>query len=285
MDRNIFIASGIVLALCLSACKRNQDPTGMIEKTYAAPGGEVYSETEIYDNSGGNLYRIYYPQNLNAGRPVVVWGNGTGAQPKNYEGIFRHLASWGFVVIDTYSKTTGTGAEILAAAEYIVHENEVAASVFYHKLDVAHVGAVGHSQGATGVINAHTRYPGGSLIKTVVPIALPALKWSDADDKKYSTADITSSLFIMGGGADGLISPVKSNREAFDNTHANLPAAMGIAIGSGHNAILDNGGRHRGYLTAWLRYRLTGDDNARAAFLGEIQENKDWKDVQVKNIQ
>lgn len=272
------LALGITLT---TACKKNEAPTGELEKRYAAMGD--YAAVTNLEITTGTSYSIHYPQPLTGNHPVVVWGNGTGAQPSNYEGIFKHLASWGFVVIDSYSKNTGTGAEILAAAEYLQAENNRAGSPFYQQLDEQHFGAVGHSQGAAGVLNAHTDFSGGSIFRTVVPIALPAPKWTNSEHT-YNTGDLNASLFLMSGGSDGLISPVKSNVEAFDRAPAPVPAVMAIAIATGHNAITENGGKHRGYLTAWLRYQLAGDNEARKAFTEEISQNNSWKEVRTRNL-
>lgn len=267
------------LLLSVSACKKNSEPTGAWEKVFADAGSHAAARMEV----GDRQYRIHYPADLSGNHPVVAWGNGTGAQPKNYEGLFDHLASWGFVVIDSYSKNTGTGAEILASAEYLVAENNNPSGIFYNKIDINRIGAVGHSQGAAGVLNAHTDYAGGSIFKTVVPIALPSPNLTNPEHT-YNTGDVTGSLLLLSGTNDGLISPKKSNRQAFDDAPDNLPAAMAMAVDAGHNAILDNGGKHRGYLTAWLLYRLSGNTDAREAFVSEIAGNDTWTEVRIQNL-
>ncbi|MNC52283.1 hypothetical protein D3C75_1016220 [compost metagenome] len=57
---------------------------------------------------------------------------------------------------------------------------------------------------------------------------------------------------------------------------------MGMAKGAAHTAIEGNGGNHRGYLTAWMRYWLLDDQEAKPAFHGESPEmlnNPNWVDV------
>jgi hypothetical protein len=56
-----------------------------------------------------------------------------------------HLASYGFSVIGTTSRETGSGVEIGDAAHYLVTQAGTAGSVFYGNLDVNRVAAVGHS--------------------------------------------------------------------------------------------------------------------------------------------
>ena len=60
-------------------------------------------------------------------------GNGTDATPDRYDELFTSSSKLGFIVIDSYSKTTGTGKEIVEAIDYLKNENEQANSLFYQK--------------------------------------------------------------------------------------------------------------------------------------------------------
>ncbi len=255
----LWAATSLALALggCGTAPESATFEPGVIEARYAESGPEAVTTSIIGDDAGNDLYKIYHPTDLKAGLPLIVWGNGTGASPATYDALLTHLATWGFVVVDTYVKNTGTGAEILAAAEYMVAESGASDSKFYGKIDASKVGLAGHSQGSTGVINAHTNFEHGSMVKAVVSIALPALKWCDPEDV-YDTSRLSVPFLLLGGTGDGIISPVESNQAAFDGTPKSLPAVMGMAIGSEHSEIEGDGGRHRGYLTAWMRFQLLG---------------------------
>jgi hypothetical protein len=277
-----------ILAPALVSCGAAPELTrGPIEAVYAQPGAFEVSSFVVKDGANKNLYKIYHPVELTSGHPIIVWGNGTHALPSNYDELLTHLATWGFVVIDTYSTTTGTGAEILGAAEYMAARNDAPDSPFFGKLDPDRIGAAGHSQGSTGVINAQTRFERGPRIKTVVSIALPDLRWCDPEDK-YDTSLLTASFFIMGGTGDGIVSPTSTNTKAYGNTPPGLPAAMAMAEGAGHTAIEGDGSHHRGYLTAWMRYQLANDPTAREAFAGDTAELKNqprWRDVALKNLE
>ncbi|MDR0269252.1 alpha/beta hydrolase [Paenibacillus sp.] len=261
---------------------------GSIEQRYAQRGSYHVKVEEVKSTSGGALFRIYYPAfQGDESYPIISWGNGTGATPDRYNQLLTHLASWGFIVIDSYSKTTGTGKEIVEAIDYLRNENQLANSLFYQKIQMEHIGVAGHSQGSTGVINAHTNYKSGSLIKTVVSIALPDLKYCDPKDV-YDTARITVPFLIMGGTRDFLISPVSTNRLALQRTNVSTPVMMGMAKGAAHTAIEGNGGNHRGYLTAWMRYQLLDDQEAMKAFHGdssEMMHNTNWVNVIQANME
>lgn len=260
---------------------------GSIEQRYAQQGSYHVKIEEVNSTSGKELFRIYYPAfQGDESYPIISWGNGTGATPDRYDELLTHLASWGFIVIDSYSKTTGTGKEIVEAIDYLRNKNQQANSMFYQKIQMENIGVSGHSQGSTGVINAHTNYKSGSLIKTVVSIALPDLKHCDPEDV-YDTSRITVPFLIMGGTRDFLISPVSTNQLALHNTNASTPVMMGMAKGAAHTAIEGNGGNHRGYLTAWMRYRLLDDQEAMKAFHGnsaEMMLNTYWVDVIQANM-
>lgn len=258
-----------------------------IEQRYAQQGSYPVKVEEVKSKSGEALFRIYYPEfQDNETYPMISWGNGTGATPNRYDELLTHLSSWGFIVIDSYSKTTGTGKEIIESVDYLIDENELESSLFYQKMNVKQIGVAGHSQGSTGVINAHTNYTNGSLIKTIVSIALPDLKHCDPEDV-YDTARIMVPFLIMGGTRDFLISPVSTNQLALQSTNATTPVMMGMAKGAAHTAIEGDGGNHRGYLTAWMRYRLYDDQEAKKAFYGdssEMSDNPNWVHVIQANM-
>lgn len=260
---------------------------GSIEQRYAQQGSYHVKVEEVKSTNGEALFRIYYPAfQGDESYPIISWGNGTGATPDHYDELLTHLASWGFIVIDSYSKTTGTGKEIVEAIDYLRNENQLENSLFYQKVQIEQIGVAGHSQGSTGVINAHTNYKNGLLIKTVVSIALPDLKHCDPEDV-YDTARITVPFLIMGGTRDFLISPVSTNQLALGSTNASTPVMMGMAKGAAHTAIEGNGGNHRGYLTAWMRYWLLDDQEAKKAFYGdssEMMHNANWEDVMQANM-
>jgi len=104
-------------------------------------------------DSSGNEFDLYYPTNLGVDgfkHPIITWGNGTHAKSRQYAYFLNHLASWGFVIIATEDENTGPGQTILDGANYMVRENSNSSSIFYQKLEVNEIGAMGHSQGATG---------------------------------------------------------------------------------------------------------------------------------------
>lgn len=288
----VMIAFGLVTGSASAA-------TYPVETAYSATGPYA-TTTGTATDSAGNTFRLYRPSDyaaLGFDSPIVTWGNGTDATPEMYSRLLTHLASYGFTVIASTLTNTGSGNQIAAGARYLVAQNGTAGSVFEGNLDVAHVAAVGHSQGAGGATRAATNNPG--LITTLMTFSLPNRMWVGANpncptaaDCMYDPALLTQPTFLTGtnGLADALIAS-PATQKAFYNS---IPgrAAVGIIQNSegraaDHSAIQDreNPGGLLGYATAWLRYQLRGDTVAAGAFTGtqpEIVTNTNWPGSAVK---
>jgi hypothetical protein len=274
-----------------------------IEQKYAASGPWTVVEdvTESPCDSFGNKCSLFYPD-LKASdltHPIITWANGTFASPEQYAYFLRHLASWGFVVIATQELNTlnnGAGQTIIDAAQLLVRANsdeKLLKGVFYKKLNVDQVGAMGHSQGAAAAIVALMQSNG--LIKTVVPIELVWRKWCSGnciDIKCINPTQIcfeigkfqNGSIFLVSGFEDPISPPeqldgdvgLQSVKAYFKALPDNVYKARGSIVGSSHNDIqgqpdcgatrifLCNRGvyGYLGYPTAWMVFQLQGDKSA-----------------------
>lgn len=259
------------------------------------PWGAVLSGSADVPAAGG--LRFWYPEHLGAfgaDHPVLTWGNGTGASTDTYTDLIEHLAAWGFVVVASNSTVTGSGDEMLAAAEWMVDQNDNPGSVFHQKLATDRVGALGQSQGAGGAINATISSDG--LITSTLPIALPDVGWWDPeltpDDAEELVAQLEHPVFFMYGEID----PVTIwDQELWFNA-AGGPALTAARDGL-HHGIGGNDGECTivffwefcgqaspilGYATAWFVYTLADDEFARGAFVGpdggpgEIMTDDNW---------
>jgi len=299
--------------------------SGTVASTYAIAGPSAVSTCDVASASapckesaggssdaGASLYVVFYPEDLGGPsikHPILTWGNGTGAVPAQYSVLLTHLASWGFVVVASTSPNTGTGTEMLAGEDYLVAANADAASLLYGSLDVDHVGAIGHSQGADGAAQALLAADAaGSIhraIATLVPVELPAQEWTCFGDTDPSCAPAESfdskslvhgSVFFIDGSKDTLISPSsqgagtvgeQSVQAYYDATPVGTPRAKATLVGADHNDIQDSctiglgcagvgPDGYLGYITAWLMAELRGDPLARTAFAGSApQINRD----------
>jgi len=113
--------------------------------------------------------------------------------------------------VATEDVDTGTGRTVLDAANHMVALGKQAAGAYAGQLDVGNVGAAGHSQGATGAINAMKN--SGGVIKTVIPIELPAQIWCSSSANCVDTATlVTGSIFFVDGSADFISPPLQPPR-------------------------------------------------------------------------
>jgi hypothetical protein len=306
----LFRYGSMVIISILGACTPNF-PTGTIEKKYYATGPWTPLTTGVgCCDSKGNQYDLYYPTNLGANgflHPIITWGNGTGGIPGRVDYFLRHLASWGFVIVATRDGYTHLGQTILDAANFLVNANADPQSIFHNKLKVDQIGAVGHSQGAGGVINALIKSSGSIKIKTVIPIELPAQYFcfcspSDVID----TSKITQgSVFFVDGSLD-FVSPPKQDPSAqglqsiaafYDAVPNSVRKLKGTLIGPTHNDIsgqpscatavppcVNGVYGYLGYPTAWMMDQLQGDSFAHGAFVhgsGEMfSQTKNWEFVE-----
>lgn len=279
--RSVLALAGVA---ALPAARAGVDT--LVERTYAAAGRLEVAARDVDDeDTGARLYRVYAPVAGTARLPIVTWGNGTGSGPATYEGLLRHLASWGFAVIDSARPNVGDGRPQLDAAAWLVAQDTTPGSPFEGRIATDRIGAAGTSQGAVGTINAATAWPDSAGVVCIAPDALPA----PGDGKLgYDASLVRVPMFLIGGTRDKLISPLHVNVAAFDATPADLPAMRAMRRGAGHTEIEGDGGGDRGYLTAWLRCQLAADPFAALAFLGgpaaEVARNPGWANVEAKNL-
>jgi hypothetical protein len=305
--RRLFAVAILAAGALLQSCNPPNFPTGTIEKKYyaAGPWAVTVKTAAACCDSSGNSFDLYYPTNLGANgflHPILTWGNGTFAAPSQYAYLLTHMASWGFVVIATEDKNSGVGQTILDGANYLINANGNSASIFFHKLNVNQIGALGHSQGASGAINALIK--SGGTIKTVMPIELPAQTWCSSPINCVDTQHLTSgSVFFIDGSTDLLISPptqlpVVTGEQSIDAYYNAVPGGVaklkGTLIGPNHNdvqgqpdcstvpiACVNGVYGYLGYPTAWMMDRLQGDVFAHGAFVsgtGEMfSETKNWE--------
>lgn len=268
----------ISLTSCESGNVAISSDSTRIEEKYTVKGNLNVSNVVIKDGKN-NSYKIYYPSQLSGKSPVITWGNGTGQSPDTYVRTFNHLASWGFIVIDNYEESTIDGSSILESAKVLIRENSNPNSVFYQKVDTEGIGASGHSQGAGGIVNAYKNYPDGKIIKTLVPAAFPSIL-------KPTGTGVNVPIFFISGEKDDLFSSLKFNKQSYDQVPSSVPAAIGVRRGAFHE-LFTSEDLVIGYLTAWMRYQLMGDQEASAVFTGsspELSVNPNWVQVSTKNL-
>ncbi len=245
------------------------------------------------DDGASCRYHIFYPEELTAENrtyPVVVWANGTGNTYVNYEAALRSLTSYGFVVVGCDDSSMGDGKRLYEMGLFMRDLNEETGSRFYHKLDVHHIGAGGHSQGACGAVNAVTRYPESqTLFASVFTTSLPKLsmcvdgRW-DFAYWAYDVSKIQIPYFATTGTwfFDSLwISPQDDQTKHFKMLSDKTEAYAARQSRANHNIVNEFHGS--GYFNAWFCYTLKDDRTAAEVFTGDdpelLRNVHRWQDV------
>ena len=204
--------------------------------------------------------------------------NGTGVYASKYPALFRHLASWGFIVLGNEDPGTFSGDSADATLAWLLEQNDDPDSVFYQKVDTAHIGISGHSQGGVGVFNAVSEQPNGGLYTCAVSLSPTQEDLAAALKIPYDPSKTVIPTLVLAGTSNDVITP-----EGMEKLYGKLggPKAMALRTDTDHGSMLYSGD---GYVTAWLMYWLRGDEEAGKAFWGEAPElagNPNWRGVQI----
>lgn len=278
-------------------------PAGEIEKKYTDMGEfEVaYKEFKAKTDAYGK-YEIWYPAEMKAADakyPLVVMANGTGVGASKYQEVFKHLASWGFIVVGNEDDSSLTGASSAETLDFILAQNDDASSEFYGRIDVDNIGVAGHSQGGLGAVNAVTNQNNGNRYKAMWIASATSPYWGQDDvfgaawrvDMNKVTIPcfmVAGTGFIDAGTATDItqkkgqgICPLWGLTESYNAIPDGTPKVMARLIGKDHGDMLRYAD---GYMTAWFMYYLQGDKYAGGAFFGddaEIGANTNWQDVEI----
>lgn len=242
---------------------------GELEAKYLAMGAHAVKYTEAEAPGDWKKFEAFYPAGLEKGEgtyPVVVFANGTGVFASKYKALFRHLASWGFIVLGNEDPSTCTGASAEATLAWLLEQNGDPNSVFYQKVDTEHIGISGHSQGGVAVFNAVTEQPHGGLYTCAVSLSPTDRDLAVAIGLNYDPGKMTVPTLILAAPENDVITPdgVKALADA-------IPAetVTALRLGMDHGRMLYSAG---GYVTAWFLWQLQGDEEAAKAFTGDSPE-------------
>lgn len=294
----LVFAAGRVAAYRNAHYFENAKPAGAIERKYTAmgPHSVSYVEYEADDADGVGKYEIWYPSDAadsDRTYPLVVMANGTGVKASAYAEVFRHLASWGFVVAgneDEWSWYGGSSSETLAFA---LRQNDDASSVLHGLIDTENIGIAGHSQGGVGAINAVTSQDNGSGYRAMWTASATHAELAEGLGWPYDVSRVGIPYMMVAGtgAADGGdrdqggdtagIAPLSSLEENYDAIPDGVPKVMARERGRDHGDMLRYAD---GYMTAWFSYWLKGDAEAGQAFFGtdaELATNPNWQDVRI----
>lgn len=254
---------------------------GALEAKYLAMGPYEVKQVKAEAPEDWKEFVAYYPAQLEDSGdqwPAVVFVNGTGVYAAKYPALFRHLASWGFIVLGNEDPGTFSSDSTDATLAWLLEQNGDPDSVFYQKVDTAHMGLSGHSQGGVGVFNAISEQPNGGLYTCAVSLSPTQEDLAAALNIPYDPSKTVIPTLVLAGTSNDVITP-----EGMEKLYGKLggPKAMALRTDTDHGSMLYSGD---GYVTAWLMYWLRGDEEAGKAFWGEAPElagNPNWRGVQI----
>ena len=219
-------------------------------------------------------YTIYYPTELETSGqqyPVIVLCNGSGTPVSQYPAVPKHYASWGFIVIGTEEEYAWNGFGAEMSVRYLeklnasrqLEENEP--NIFYQKIDLDHVGIVGHSQGGVGVLNAITAQEHKNTYQAAVSLSPTNQELANALDWNYdaSLIDIPILLISGAGGGDDWVVTGEQLADIYNDIAGSK--VMARRRDTVHNEVLYSA---NGYVTAWFLWHLQGDTAASGIFTG-----------------
>lgn len=245
------------------------NPVNASEPVCVPTGIESFMEPQVNNLEIENLrdvdfslYTVFRPACMKSGEkyPLITWANGTCGEIAGYATLLSTLASYGYVVIasnSTWTATAPTDKVQARAIDYAEALNKDQNSILFGRIDLEHVGAAGHSQGAkaTGNVDDDPR------VKAVI-------FWN------AGTSDVKPFLNVSG------------ERDVFPSTPESMAMGVNASPQPGawvfHHKVLQTGGRSTGHLVlmeqpervdelnrAWWDWQLKGDAEAKKKFVGD----------------
>lgn len=245
------------------------DTGGKIEAQYLSMGAHEVQYIEAEAPGDWKKFEAFYPAELEQGEdtyPVVVFANGTGVAASKYKALFKHLASWGFIVLGNEDPSTCTGASAEATLVWLLEQNGDPDSVFYQKVDTEHIGISGHSQGGVAVFNAVSEQLHGELYTCAVSLSPTDWALAMAIGLHYDPSKMSVPTLILAAPEKDVITP-----DGMQSLSDLIPDDTVTALRSGmdHGKMLYSAD---GYVTAWFMWHLQNDQNAAKAFVGDNAE-------------
>ena len=260
---------------------------GDLESKYLLGGDLNIKKLTFKEEKPIRKVSVFYPEELEtSGKkyPMILVMNGTGGKTTKYEPVFRMYASWGFIVVGTQDKGTGTGKTTVKVLNDMLALNKDSESVFHNKIDTENIGLTGFSQGGAGVFNVLTKYDEGKMIKAAVPLS-PASETLSAltTDYAYDSSLVECPIMIL-CGTEGqfeteIVIPLEELVKQYDKITS--PKVMARRTGMDHDKMMSHAG---GYVMAWFRWLLQGDEDAAKVFTGaspELLSNTSYQDQSI----
>lgn len=219
-------------------------------------------------------FSVYRPKNLSDSgycHPILVWANGYKDNPEQnppkciinrsdqwcgqYLPIISHLASHGFVVVAPISTATGAGDPLptIVGLDWILEQNEDSSSPYYHRLDTANIGQLGHSFGgmSTCMSASEPRYKALGTIcgtRALTGVHTPMLFFCGGKDTTVACSGVRDTYLSVKDQPAFFMNELEADHGSWVYGGPNSPSISSAA--------------------AWFRVHLMGDTANRKYFYG-----------------
>ncbi|MBB6119406.1 alpha/beta hydrolase [Nocardiopsis algeriensis] len=231
---------------------------------------ETMGGTGPYDAEYTTTWRlrdhtVYRPVDLPEGErlPVVAWGNGAcRADGTWFENILTEFASHGFLVIAN-GRPGGSGRTdadmLIEAVDWAIEENGRLFSEYRGRIDTDNIAVMGQSCGGLETYEVAD----DPRIDTTVLWNSGLL--SDRDNDLLE--DLHAPIAYFTGGPSDIA--YENALDDYGRLPRGLPAFIGhLDVGHYGTFAEPNGGEYGRVGTAWLKWQLKGDQQARREFVG-----------------
>ena len=264
---------------------------GELERRYTERGEYELSKLafDVADDTMRSIY-VWMPQSVAPSpRPIIIVVNGSNAIASRCEPFFERLASWGFVVVGNDDPMAGRGDSTSRTLDFLLAAADDDEHPLYGLIDISKIGIAGYSQGGAGALRAATEFANSSRYTTLFTCSAASQLLSQNLGWAYDPAKVQIPYFMVAGtgvsdagdGKDGWVgvTPLASLEENYAVVPEGVERVMARRVNAEHEDMM---ACSDAYLTAWMLYRLYGDEQAAKAFVGdtaEIRHNGLWQDV------
>jgi hypothetical protein len=234
----------------------SEDNCAAVASSFGEPA-DVTKITADLKDSDLTLYTVYRPACMNEGEkyPVITWGNGTCGQSESYGPLLRYVASYGYVVFSSNSRYTGGNGAMTKALDFAAAANKDSTSVYYNRLDMTKIGAMGHSQGGMATVTAANDARVSSVII-----------WNAATSASKPFLSVSGDTDITGFTPASMARDINASAQPSAWLYYHKVPKTGSV--SGHLTLMIQPERVVEPARAWWDYMLKGDTKARDYFIG-----------------
>ena len=260
-------------------------------------GNRTIVFTDASRNNRNISSLLYYPATSEganapvlqgASYPAVSFGHGFTLNPNLYVALYRHLASWGYIVIAPSTETgffpshTNFALDLVFIIKDLKRRNSVSGDIFFGVVDTSVSGVFGHSMGGGCSVLA------GSFDSSITAVA--SLAAANTNPSSISAANgIRSPQLYLSGQRDSIASYWTQQLPHYNNS---FPFKQTVNIKGGNHSyfhllpglddLVDNPATitraeqqrlTRRYVTAFFNLFLKNDSNGRRFLYGSEAAN------------